>query len=215
MAHRPLLLGHRGVRGFPNVKENTIKAFDLALQQGCDGFEFDVRLTADGSAVVCHDPKYQGVALARAGAGELQQLPQLEHVLERFHRKAFLDIELKVAGLEARVMELLREFPPQRGYVISSFLPEVLKRIDPRLPRGLICETTTQLRRWASLDVEYVMLHWKMLSETLVQRTHASGAKILTWTVNDATRMRQFTAWGVDGIISDDPKLLVETLGSA
>jgi glycerophosphoryl diester phosphodiesterase len=213
MAQRPLLLGHRGMRGFPSLKENTIEAFDVALQHGCDGFEFDLRLTADGRAVVCHDPENQGVTIARAGAGRLQQLPQLEHVLQRFHRKAFLDIELKVAGLEDRVMELLRQFPPQRGYVISSFLPEVLKRVDPRLPRGLISETTTQLKRWASLEVEYVMLHWKVLSEKLVQKTHGSGAKIFTWTVNDATRMRQFAAWGVDGIISDDPRLLVETVG--
>lgn len=213
MAQPPLLLGHRGMRGFPTVKENTIEAFDLALQHGCDGFEFDLRLTADGRAVVCHDPKYQGVTVARAGAVRLQALPLLEDVLQRFHRNAFLDIELKVAGLEDRVMEFLPEFPPQRGYLISSFLPEVLKRVDPQIPRGLICETTTQLRRWASLDVEYVMLHWKMLSEQLVQRVHASGAKILTWTVNDAARMRQFAAWGVDGIISDDTRLLVKTLG--
>ena len=52
MAHHPLLLGHRGMRGSPEVKENTIEAFDLALQHGCHGFEFDVRLTGDRRAVI-------------------------------------------------------------------------------------------------------------------------------------------------------------------
>ena len=54
---RPLLLGHRGARGLKSIPENTLAAFDRALADGCDGFEFDVRLTADGQAVVHHDPK--------------------------------------------------------------------------------------------------------------------------------------------------------------
>ena len=215
MAQRPLLLGHRGMREFPSLKENTIEAFDLALRHGCDGFEFDVRLTVDGRAVVCHDPKCDGITVARASAGQLRQLPQLEDVLERFQRKAFLDIELKVAGLEGLIVKLLHQFPPQRGYVISSFLPEVLERVDSRLPRGIICETKAQLKQAASAEIEYRMLHWKLLSEELVKKVHASGSRILTWTVNDAARMQQFAGWGVDGIISDDAKLLVETLGSA
>jgi len=212
---RPLLLGHRGMRGSPNVKENTIQAFERALLHGCDGFEFDVRLAGDGRAVVCHDPKCGGVTLSRAGAEQLQQLEKLERVLERFHRKAFLDIELKVAGLEGCVLDLVHEFPPQRGYVISSFLPEIVKKVDLRLSRGIICETRAQLRNWKSVEVQYVILHWKLLSEQLVGQIHASGARVLVWTVNDAERMRNLAEWGVDGIISDNPKLLVEMLGSA
>jgi hypothetical protein len=51
MANLPLLLGHRGARASASVAENTFASFDLALRQGCDGFEFDVRLAGDGSAV--------------------------------------------------------------------------------------------------------------------------------------------------------------------
>ena len=51
---RPLLLGHRGARRV--APENTFFAFDKALRAGCDGFEFDVRLSSDGRGVVCHDP---------------------------------------------------------------------------------------------------------------------------------------------------------------
>ena len=49
MAIRPLLLGHRGARAEKSISENTLASFDLALAQGCDGFEFDVRLAADGT----------------------------------------------------------------------------------------------------------------------------------------------------------------------
>ena len=53
---RLLRLGHRGARALTSIPENTLASFDRALADGCDGFEFDVRLTADGEAVVCHDP---------------------------------------------------------------------------------------------------------------------------------------------------------------
>src|SRR6201997_1061546 len=97
---RPLLLGHRGSRGIQAIPENTFASFDQALADGCDGFEFDVRLTADDQAVVCHDPRTGNVEIARASADELTALPKLQDVLARYHESAFLDIELKVSGLE-------------------------------------------------------------------------------------------------------------------
>ena len=63
---KPLLLGHRGAKSY--APENTIEAFELALQHGCDGFEFDVRFTADAQAVICHDPKFNRVEIATSGA---------------------------------------------------------------------------------------------------------------------------------------------------
>src|ERR1700739_2773166 len=110
---RPLLLGHRGARKY--APENTFASFDLALKHGCDGFEFDVRLTADGQAVVCHDPEMEGVEIARARAGEVSRLVSLQQVLTRYQTKAFLDIELKVLGLEPIVLQLLQKHPPERG----------------------------------------------------------------------------------------------------
>jgi len=202
------------MRGFHQVKENTIEAFELALQHGCDGFEFDVRLTGDGRAVVCHDPKIGGVVVNRARSEQLAGLPLLDQVLQRFQHSAFLDIELKVAGLEKFLMKSLTEFSPERGYVVSSFLPEVIRNIDPLTPKGIICETRSQLLQWTSLKVEYVMAHWKLLSEELVRQLHEAGKKVFGWTVNDTDRMRRFAEWGVDGIVSDNTRLLVQTLAS-
>jgi glycerophosphoryl diester phosphodiesterase len=98
--HRPLLLGHRGARAFKPLPENTLASFDRALADGCDGFEFDVRLTADNVAVVCHDPKTEDAEIASATVAQLSNLPRLEDVLARYKNSAFLDIELKVQGLE-------------------------------------------------------------------------------------------------------------------
>jgi glycerophosphoryl diester phosphodiesterase len=210
-ARRPLLLGHRGaIRSAP---ENTIEAFDLALAQGCDGFEFDVRLTRDRQGVICHDPGLGGHEVSRADLADLAA-PSLEDVLARFAERAFLDIELKVSGLEAHTAELLKRYPAQRGYCVSSFLPEVLEalyRVDPSLSLGLICKTRRQLAAWASLPVQAVFLHRSLAHANVIQTLKAADRQVFVWTVNLARGMRQFAALAVDGIISDRTELLART----
>jgi glycerophosphoryl diester phosphodiesterase len=213
MTH-PLLLGHRGARAEKSIPENTLASFDLALAQGCDGFEFDVRLTADGQAVVCHDPTVHGLKIAECSAQQLG-LPLLLEVLNRYQNSAFLDIELKVPGLEKIAADLLRKLAPARGFVISSFLPEVLQTIygfDAGIPLGLICESRAEFSRWTKLPVEYVITHYKLLRRDIVSEVKDSGRKILVWTVNVSADMRRLAKWGVDGVISDHPKRLATAL---
>jgi glycerophosphoryl diester phosphodiesterase len=210
---RPLLLGHRGARAVKSIPENSIASFDRALADGCDGFEFDVRLTAGGEAVICHDPKFGGVSIAGADAGRLPNLPRLQSVLERY-RNVFLDVELKVPGLEAIVVEALRRYEPAQ-FVVSSFLPEVLMKlyaVDAAVPLGLICESKSELRRWSELPVAYVIPDRKLATSDLVRQVKAAGKKIMVWTVNDPEDMEHFAGFGVDGIISDETELLCRTV---
>jgi glycerophosphoryl diester phosphodiesterase len=215
MASHPLLLGHRGLRlrGL-RIRENTLSAFDLALQHGCDGFEFDVRLTADGRAVICHGARFAGITIARAACMRLQALALLEDVLARYASRAFLDIELKVRGVESYVLEAISKFPPQRGYVVSSFLPGVLVDLRTRsksVPLGIICETRKQLSAWREVPVEYVIAHQRLLTPALIADAHAAGKKVFGWTINKKVSMIRLAKCGVDGIISDKTELLVAT----
>ncbi len=213
---RPLLLGHRGARGVRSIPENTFESFDRALADGCDGFEFDVRFTADGQAVICHDPHVHDFELAKTSAAQLGQLPCLEEVLSRYQETAFLDIELKVGGLEAIVLDLLRKFPPRKGFVVSSFLPQVLQALASEkssIPLGLICETSRELHRWKNLPVEYVMPHHRLATPSLMRELKGAGKKVLIWTVNDAADMERFRDLAVEGIISDQTELLCRSLG--
>jgi len=210
---RPLLLGHRGVRRLKSIPENTLAAFGRALADGCDGFEFDVRLNADAQAVVCHDPKVGRFEIARTTSQQLPTLPRLHDVLERY-QTAFLDIELKVPGLESIVMEALKDHAPRR-FVVSSFLPKVLRTLqtaDATIPLGLICETKAQLRGWNQVPIKYVFVHRTLTTQDLIDEMQAAGKKVIVWTVNAAAEMKRFTAWGVDGIISDNTTLLCRTL---
>jgi glycerophosphoryl diester phosphodiesterase len=206
---RPLLLGHRGARKY--APENTLAALQLALDQGCDGFEFDVRMSADMHAVICHDPKFLRKIISQTRRSELD-VPTLEGVLERFAASAYLNIELKVTGTESCTAELLR-LHAVKG-VVSSFLPEVVEKLaalKASVPLGLICESRRQLERWRDLPVQAVMVSRKLMSAELVSKLHEAGKQAFVWTVNSAREMTKFAGWGVDGLISDDTKLLVKT----
>ena len=216
MPPRPLLLGHRGVRGIKSIPENTAAAFDRSLEAGCDGFEFDVRLTACARIVVCHDATVEGITVSAADAAQLCHLPQLHHVLRRYRRRGFLDIEIKTTGMEAKVLTALREYPMERDYVVSSFLPDVvlgLKARSATVPVGIICQTPRQLVAWRKLPADYVIVHESLVTQKLIQFVHSAGRKIFVWTVNDKPSMLRLAGWGVDAIISDKPQLLGKTLG--
>lgn len=210
----PLLLGHRGVCGVKSAPENTLQAFDSALSQGCDGFEFDVRLSADGEAVICHDAKTRNQIIAECSSKKLA-LPLLRDVLERYRDTAFLDIELKAPGLETLTIELLHAFPPTKGCVISSFIPEILEKIhglNSAVPLGLICETEAQFAEWRQLPVGYIIAQYRLALPTAIERLKSERRKVIVWTVNSPADMMQFAGWNVDGIISDHPRKLVTTL---
>jgi glycerophosphoryl diester phosphodiesterase len=211
---KPLLLGHRGARAFRQIPENTLASFELCLQHGCDGFEFDVRLSADGQAVICHDATIGGMEIERT-ASKILALPTLDEVLRQFADRAFLDIELKVVGLELQTLAELRKHLPQKGYVVSSFIPDVLTAIhdlDPVIPLGFLCELRDQLRGWRDTPVEWVIPNFKLADRELVELVHAAGKRVMVWTVNRAERMREFAGWSVDAIISDETELLGRSL---
>ena len=236
-----ILLGHRGARKY--APENTIAAFEQALADGCDGFEFDVRLTVDRKAVICHDPKLKRLEVARASYEQLRErcreVADLEEVISKFHDRAFLNIELKVPGAEELVLRALEKHPPGKGVVVSSFLPEVVVRLHSlgsRWESGLICENRGQLAKWKKLPVKAVMVERKLVEGFVRELKTPPSAKaaedgapardgapnrdgiparprIFVWTVNSAREMKKLAEMGVDGIISDDTKLLVETVG--
>jgi glycerophosphoryl diester phosphodiesterase len=214
---RPLLLGHRGAGAHKVIPENTPASFDQALADGCDGFEFDVRLTEDGEPVLSHDPRFGKYKIERTLAQQLSTLPRLRDVLKRYQEKAFLDIEVKVKGLERTIVDLFLRHKPRKGCVVSSFLPGAIKTMhghDATIPLGLICETPTQLRQWSELPVAYVIPQHALVDADLVRKVKGAGKKIMVWTVNEAAEMRRFAELGVDGIISDETGLLCRTLSA-
>ncbi len=219
----PLLLGHRGARPLlrigrkPEVfpAENTPAAFDYALANGCDGFEFDVRFTRDRRAVLCHDPQLDGKRISSTDYSDLsggrKELACLEDVLTCFGDTAYLDIELKVSGHEEQVIAALRAKPPLRGHIVSSFLPEVLvsiRQLDDTVPLGFICDRPEYVRIWPELPISVFIPQYRLVSHEMVDAVHHRGLKLFAWTVNQRPDLLRLAQEGVDGLISDDPSLL-------
>lgn len=167
-----------------------------------------------GSAVICHNAKSGRVAVAQVTCRQLKHLPRLEDVLQHFGNRTFLDIDLKVRGLETTVLAALREAGSNCTCVVSSSMPAVVMELKARsadVAVGIICGSARQLVGWRKLPVEYVVVRHTLLTRTLVQRIHSAGRKVLAWTVNDKPSMLRLAGWGVDGIISDNTRLLGHT----
>jgi glycerophosphoryl diester phosphodiesterase len=110
---------------------------------------------------------------------------------------------------------MISKFPPQRGHVVSSFLPNVLIDLRTRsqsVPLGLICETRRQLSIWRDLPIQYVIAHERLITPELLRNCHAADKAVFAWTINKKASMIHLANSGVDGIVSDKTDLLVATL---
>lgn len=128
----------------------------------------------------------------------------------------FLNIDLPVKGMESEILEIARQQDPGRNYVVSSALPEVVMELKARsaaVPVGLVCKRPAELVSWRDLPADYVIVHPPLITRKLIRIIHESARKIFAWTVNDAQSMTRLATWGVDGIISNNPRLLVRILG--
>ncbi|HJR79296.1 MAG TPA: glycerophosphodiester phosphodiesterase family protein [Anaerolineales bacterium] len=162
--HRPTIFAHRGASA--HAPENTLAAFELALEQGADGIELDAKLSADGHAVVIHDAtvdrttggkghvKDMSLADLRAlDAGSFfaekyrgEKIPTLEEVFEALGKRMFINVELtnyKTPGdhLVESVCMLVKKFDLQKQVLFSSFLSSNLSKargLLPEVPRGLL-----------------------------------------------------------------------------
>jgi glycerophosphoryl diester phosphodiesterase len=214
-----LLLGHRG--SLRHEKENTLPSFQIALAHGCDGFEFDVRLCVDRKGAVFHDPAVAGIIVSDSTLDEIRvaagyHVPTLREVWTAYAQRCFLNVELKVPGLEEHVLALYTAEKPKRGLLVSSFVPEVvesLHRAAPEIPLGYICKAPEKLDRWRNLPVQTAVLHFSLLSGELIKELRAAGKSIYAWTVNAQPEMLRLADFGIDGIISDDTQHLCDVLG--
>jgi len=161
---RPIIFAHRGTSA--HAPENTIAAFELALAQGADGIELDVKLSADGHVVVIHDATVNRttgahgrvkdlslVDLRTLEAGSLfsekfrgEKIPTLEEVFEAVGKRTFINVELTNYNtprdhLVESVCMLVKKFGLQKRVLFSSFLAWNLSRARSYLPevsRGLL-----------------------------------------------------------------------------
>jgi glycerophosphoryl diester phosphodiesterase len=221
-------VGHKGA---DHVEPgNTRKSFEAALTHDVDMIEFDVLRIHDGRLVLAHD-------LADAAGREPLTLEEgLDLFAGKAYADIELNVDLKIPGYEREVADGLAKRGLIERSVVSSTYPESLDRLGeimPAIRRGwsvprakrdytrswLAPAVLALLRAWrvvlprqavrmiAAGRCEGVMAHYLLASSGLVREVHAADGFVYVWTVDDQRRIRQLEAFGVDGVITNDPRL--------
>ncbi len=226
---------HRGDR--MRAPENTISAMRAAIELGVDAVEFDIRMSRDRQIVVIHDADLQrcsdghgpvherslkelrtldaGAWFAPRFRGE--RIPTLPQALALVRGKALPMIEIKCdPGIYSRELEdLLLDDLDAAGMrysvVLHSFDPGIIDRLhrsDSRLVLGTTAAEPGDPPPWvAGFHPEA-----GMVTRELVTAFHGRGQWVCAWTVNDRPAMESAIRSGVDGIMTDDPKLLLDVV---
>jgi glycerophosphoryl diester phosphodiesterase len=165
----PEVIAHRGVHG--ELPENSISAFERAMELGADGIEFDVRLTADSQPIVYHYYYLQEVANAagpifnyslddlkdvRIGSREEHPIPTLSEVLQEFAGKCILEIEIKGPEPESAsiIAEALMDFKSSwQDMEVTSFEPALLRAFQSHVPEITVDLLVSRNPAWMQEDV--------------------------------------------------------------
>ncbi|HEV7991680.1 MAG TPA: glycerophosphodiester phosphodiesterase [Gemmatimonadaceae bacterium] len=213
-----LRIAHRGLpRRHP---ENTLPSFEAAIALGADGIELDVHATSDGVVVVHHDPglgdgteirRTTWQALRGVSGAPSASMPTLDEVCRLVGTRAELFVEIKGAGIEDAVVDVLRGYSGTAA--IHSFDHALITRLARRgVPNrlGILVEDAPDDPR-SLLEQAGATDLWperRAVSARLVRDVHAAGGRVIAWTVNDPEEAQRMAELGVDGLCTDDVSLL-------
>lgn len=231
-------IAHRGAAGY--APENTIAAFDKAIEMKADYIEMDIQRTKDGELVIIHDTSVDrttdgtgyikdltstqlrdldaGSWKAEEFAGE--KIPTFDEILDRYHGKIGILLELKspelYPGIEESIAQELKDRnldkPQNEKMIIQSFNFESMKKMNtllPNVPIGVLtgskADTTPQALEEFSTYADYFNPSYGLITEGLVNQVHSQGMKISSWTVRSQESADFLLEMEVDGIITDYP----------
>jgi glycerophosphoryl diester phosphodiesterase len=231
------VLAHRGASSY--APENTIPAFDLALEMGADGIETDIRATADGELVLLHDARVDRTSDGQGAIDQLEwervreldagswfgegdkpaRMMALAEFLERYLGRTSLALEIKGDGIAPAVVELLQGMGVGDEATITSFDWDSCLAVHGLSPQRWVGWLTREfdaaaIRRVAEAGLAQICPLATQTSAELVSAAHAAGLSVRAWGVGDEVVMRQAVAAGVDGMTVNFPDKLIEYLVS-
>lgn len=236
--HETKAMAHRGAS--TEAPENTMAAFQKAIDDMADYIELDVQLTNNGEVIVMHDSNayrttgvdanivnmtYKEVKTLDAGSwfsdeyvGE--NVPSLKEVLELTQGKIKLNIELKPAdngtALAKNTVRIIEKYNMVNDCVITSFSESALKAVktyNQEIKVGYILSAAYG-DFYDMKNVDFFSVNAAFLSKRTIDAIHNSGKRVYAWTVNNKESIKNLTNKGVDGIITDNPVLARETIYS-
>ena len=165
--------------------------------------------------------------------GQGIQAPTLEQVFQKFPQMRYvIEIKLTANPIDKPLCELIRKYNLQAKALVASFHDEVMKNFRATCPEVATSASRTEVRNYVLLGKAFLWgfivpdyqtiqpphdpeesLGIPIMTERFVRESHAKNIRVEPWTVNDPELMRQYIEWGVDGIITDRPDLMVKVLG--
>jgi glycerophosphoryl diester phosphodiesterase len=236
---KPWVIAHRGASG--HAPENTMAAFERAVQLGAPFIETDLHLTRDAHFVAIHDATLERTTNGRGNVHDFtlhelrrldaglwydrpymgQRIPTLEEILE-FSRKHdvvfYLEIKYDSAwGMHhALVGALRREQDTARTIVISfdASTLESVRKLEPAIMTGLLIDQPQADIVKLSVEVGARQLcpQLPLVTPQLVEEAHRADLHVATWTADQPEEMRAAIAAGVDGVMTDFPDRLQAVL---
>jgi glycerophosphoryl diester phosphodiesterase len=233
----PLVIAHRGASAYE--PENTLRAFDLAIRQGAQMIELDLRITNDDHVVVIHDPtlnhttnmkgRIDSLTLAeirRADAGKGERVPTLDETLDLTLGKVRLYLEIKDPRAASPTLRTIRERRCQSDVMLASFDIELMRRLGEEVrdtELGLILGNATfhPVVRWREafpwlafkhLNYQALCMQVELCYGYLAARARANGKKLYVWTADKERQFARMTSIGVDGIVTNKPDHLISYL---
>lgn len=227
---QPQKIGHRGAKG--HLAENTLESITLALEFGVDAIEIDVHKCKSGELVVIHDFTLDRTTdgqgeVASTSLEELKMLkvskkfkiPLLTEVLDLIQGKCWINIELKGLNTAAETCRIIQHYIKklnwnQEDFIVSSFqkneLFEVYKT-DPDIRIGVLSKASVKeaLQLGEMLNAKAIHPSLGIITRENVKQAKTAGFKVNVWTVNEREDILRMKDFGVDGIISDFPDLLI------
>jgi glycerophosphoryl diester phosphodiesterase len=220
-----LVVAHRGVWG-PDAPgapaDNTLEAFEAAIELGADMIELDVRRTRDGRLIVFHDARVKTVQVSSLRyeairiRGTKRNPPLLEDALALTKDRIALNLEVKEAGYVEETIALLRQFGLERC-LLSSFLDEVVveaKALAPELRTGLLVATAFRkalTTRLPASNADCLCLHRRLADAAALASATEAGITCVVWTVNAPRAMDRYLGHpAVEAMITDRPAVALE-----
>jgi len=224
---KPRVIAHRGASAYR--PENTLAAYELAIEQAADMIEVDLHRTRDGAVVVAHDAELERIggrgeigdatlAEVRAlDAGAGQRVPTLDELLDGFGARIALNLELKqgsrgaYAGLPAVAVAEVRARGLEERTLYSSFYDSVLhdlRRVDPEARIALLISRRAPqgwVERARALGAEAVNPELPLVDREFIERAHGEGLAVYVFTVDPVEEMQRLLELGVDGLFTNVP----------
>jgi glycerophosphoryl diester phosphodiesterase len=201
---KPLVIAHRGACW--DEHENTLPAFERAIEVGADYVEFDVRAAPDGTLVCAHD---------RVRTHPQPHVPTLDDTVAALAGRIGLAVEVKEPAVTTRVLDALRQHDVEADelLILSSHARALdsARRLRPDIRMVLHLSTrrpdpTSATRFWG------VGFHDRTARPRVIALAQSLGLATTVYTVNEPERMLELAALGVTGIFTDRPDLLRRTL---